>query len=137
MRLLPFILLLICSCTKKSTTPKAFKGVWVETTLRLDTLDFEVNNLVDNGSGYAIADFKTNTYIDTVLNPNYPVNHSSGYHYYFAADDNKIYLRSLFSSFNGFYEFAFSLLPNQQRFTINKFYLRRALPAVIEFVRIK
>lgn len=140
MRLLYFIfsLLLVASCLKKSTPiPTTLSGVWVETTLRLDTLDFEVNTLIDNSSGYAVANFNTNSYSDTILNPNYPVNHSSIYNYYLNATNSKIFMRSMLSSFGGFSQYNLNMQGNQQRFSIDKFYTRRALPATIEFLRIR
>jgi hypothetical protein len=133
-----FSLLLVISCTKKSAIiPTALSGIWVETTLRLDTLDFEINNLIDNNSGYTVANFSTNSYTDTVLNPNYPVNHSSIYNYYLNTDSSKIFMRCMLSSFSGFNQYNFIMQGSQQRFSIDKFYNRRALPATIEFLRIR
>jgi hypothetical protein len=140
MRLISFTLLLVFffSCNKnKHEGESSFKGVWVETTLRLDTLNFETNKLIDRGSGYSMVAFNSNTYIDTVLNPNYPINHSTSYDYYFDDTMNKIYMRDILSSYNGFPIHRFTLAADKLRFTISKFYLRRSLPAIIEFERIR
>jgi hypothetical protein len=132
------LFLMLTSCKKGSTgSANALEGIWVESTLRLDTLDFEINNLIDNGNGYRLINFKTNTYTDIVLNPNYPVNHSSHYDYYLNNQQTTINLRSYLSSYGGFYSYAFSLSADAKSLTVDKFYLRRNLPATIEFVRIR
>jgi hypothetical protein len=109
----------------------------VETTLRKDTLDFEADKLIDRGTGYPMVVFNSNTYTDIVLNPNYPVNHSTLYNYYFSDGTNKIYMKDILSSNSNFPVYNFTLAVNKLRFTINKFYMRRSLPAIIEFERIK
>jgi hypothetical protein len=139
MRLL-FLTAFICffvSCTKQKGKPIAFQGVWVESSLRLDTLDFEYGTLIDWGGENSVVEFRTNTYVDTVLNPNYPVNHYSTYAYYFTNNKTKINLRSSYSSSTYFGEYTFTLSSDLKTFTIGKFYNRRILPTVIEFVRIK
>ncbi len=139
MRLL-FLILSFCffvSCQKQKTAPKSFPGVWVETTLRLDTLDFEYGNLIDWGGIGLVLNFRTNTYQDTVLNSNFPVSHSGSYVYYFTNDNKTINLRNFISSSTNFGALSFTLSFDLKKFTIDKFYNRRALPAVIEFVRIK
>jgi hypothetical protein len=140
MRLTGFLLtgVLFFSCNKNKDKARiAFSGVWVETTLRKDTLDFEADKLIDRGSGYAMIVFNSNTYTDTVLNPNYPVNHSTLYNYYFSDGMNKIYMKDMLSSNSNFPVYNFILAANKLRFTIDKFYMRRSLPAIIEFERIK
>jgi hypothetical protein len=140
MRLISFTLMLVFffSCNKnKHDGISAFKGVWVETKFRLDTLDFEYDYRIDRGSSYPIVAFNSNTYMDTVLNPNYPINHSTSYDYYFNDTMNKIYMRDILSSYNGFPIHSFTLAEDKLRFTISKFYLRRSLPAIIEFEKIK
>jgi hypothetical protein len=140
MRYINFILLLVLlfSCNKnKDKKSTAFNGVWVETTLRKDTLDFEAYKLIDRGSGYAMAVFNSNTYTDIVLNPSYPVNHSTSYSYYFNEAMNGIYMKDILTSNNRFPMYSFTLSASKLRFTIDKFYMRRLLPAVVEFERIK
>ncbi len=64
MRLISFVLtgVLFCSCNKnKNEAGTAFSGVWVETTLRKDTLDFEADKLTDRGSAMVV--FNSNTYL--------------------------------------------------------------------------
>ena len=125
------------SCQKQKTVSKGFLGVWVESSLRLDTLDFEYGNLIDWSGVGLVLNFRTNTYLDTVLNPNFPVSHSGSYTYYFTNDNKIINLRNFISSSTYFGAFTFTLLPDLKKFTIDKFYNRRALPAVIEFIRIR
>ncbi len=115
----------------------AFEGVWVESSLRLDTLDFDYGNRVDwSGQGNVLS-FKTNIYTDTVINPNFPVSHSALYQYFFTNNKTKLNLRNFYSSSTGYGEYTFTLSPDLKKFTVDKFYNRRALPVVIEFVRIR
>ncbi len=140
MRILNFIIvvLLFSACAKnKTAVATAFSGVWVESTLKLDTLDFEYGNLIDwSGQGNVLS-FRSNIYTDTVLNPNFPVSHSASYQYYFTGNKTKLNLRNFISSSTYFGEFTFTLSADLKKFTIDKFYNRRVLPAVIEFVRIR
>lgn len=139
MRLL-FLTVFICffvSCTKQKGKIMAFQGVWVESSLRLDTLDFAYGTLIDWGGDNSVVEFRTNTYVDTVLNPNHPVNHYNTYDYYFTNNKTKINLRSSYSSSTYFGEYTFILSSDLKTFTIGKFYNRRILPTVIEFVRIR
>jgi hypothetical protein len=92
---------------------------------------------VDWGGENSAVEFRTNTYVDTVLNPNHPVNHYSTYEYNFTNNKTKINLRSFYRSSTYFGEYLFTLSADVQKFTIDKFYDRRALPAVVEFVRIR
>jgi hypothetical protein len=140
MRLISFLLIcvLFFSCNKnKDEVRPTFSGVWVETTLRKDTLDFDADKLIDKGSVYTMVVFNSNTYTDTVLNPSYPVNHSTLYNYYFSDGTNKIYMKDILSSNSNFPVYNFTLAANKFRFIIDKFYMRRSLPAIIEFERIK
>jgi hypothetical protein len=130
-------ILFFIACKKQKNGNTAFAGIWVETSLRLDTFDFDFGNRVDQGGQFPVADFNTNSYIDTVLNPNYPVSHSTTYNYYFTNDMKRIQMRNFLSSSSYFGEFKFSLSGDKRKFTIDKFYSRRSLPAVIEFERIK
>lgn len=140
MRLTGFLLLFVMlfSCNKnKDQANTAFSGVWIETTLRKDTLDFEADKLIDRGTGDAMVVFNSNIYSDTVLNPNYSINHSTLYNYYFSDGTNKIYMKDILSSNSNFPVYNFTLAASKLRFTIDKFYMRRSLPAIIEFERIK
>lgn len=132
-----FTILVFIACKKQNNNNSAFAGVWVETSLRLDTLDFDFGNKADWGGQYPVVDFNTNIYTDTVLNPNFPVSHSTVYSYFFINNMSSIQMRSMLSSSSYFGEFNFSLSGDKRKFTIDKFYNRRALPAVIEFERIK
>jgi hypothetical protein len=125
------------SCKKEMQKSEIFSGVWVESSLRLDTLDFESANLIDYAGENDPVFFQTNTYSDPVLNPSFPVNHSSLYDYYFNKGMDRIYLRSFLSSSSAHNSYRIQLSDDQKRFTAEKFYPRRALPDVIEFVRIR
>jgi hypothetical protein len=130
-------ILFFIACKKQKNSNTSFAGVWVETSLRVDTFDFDFGNRADLSGGYPAADFNTNIYIDTVLNPNFPVSHSTVYSYYFTNNMKSIQMRSMLSSSTYFGEFKFSLSGDKRKFTIDKFYSRRALPVVIEFEKIK
>jgi hypothetical protein len=131
------LLLIMTSCKKNNSSSNVFEGVWVESSLRFDTIDFEINNIIDNGNGYRLINFKTNTYTDTVLNPTYPVNHSTHYDYYLNNQQKTINLRSYLSSYSGFYSYNFSMATDAKSLTVDKFYLRRNHPATVQFVRIR
>jgi hypothetical protein len=130
-------ILFFIACKKKKNSNTAFTGVWVETFLRLDTFDFEFGNQFGSVGQYSTANFTSNRYIDTVLNRDFPVTHSSIYEYYFTSNRTIIGLKSSYSSSTSFGEYKFSLSGDKRKFTVDKFYNRRALPAVIEFERIK
>lgn len=134
---LAFILLL-GSCKKQAGSDSRLSGIWVETTLGLDTLDFNYNNLIDYSGNYeGIISFRTNTYTDSVLNPNYPVNHSTLYEYYFENNINIIRLRDFLSSSTHFLPYSFSVSPDNNLITVSKFYLRRQLPATLTFRKVR
>lgn len=125
-------LTLIFGC-KKSKKNQLIFGVYVEKTLRIDTLDFDIQNRID--SDEPTVDFLSKPYNDTVQNPIFPVNHASMYHYNLIGDS--LQLRSFFSSSTWFQHYKISFSADKQQFTVGKFYNRRALPANIEFVRIR
>lgn len=124
------------ACKKSVNNKIPFEGVWVERSLRLDTLDFDYANHVDYGGEHTPLYFSTNTYVDSVLNPTFLVSHTAQYSYYFNKDKSRIYLRTAFSSSSFYGEYKFKQTEDK-KFEIDKFYLRRSLPATIEFVRIR
>lgn len=128
---------IVCACKKSVNSKIPFEGVWVESSLRLDTLDFDYANRVDYGGEHTPLYFSTNTYFDTLLNPMFPVFHTAEYRYYFNKDKSSIFMRNwLISSTRSYNEYRFRII-DDKRFEIDKFYLRRSLPAIIEFVRIR
>lgn len=125
------------ACKKSAIKNFPFEGVWVESNLRLDTLDFEYAGRVDYDGEYTPLYFSTNTYMDSVLNPAFPIFHTALYNYYFNKDKSRIYLRNyLTSSSTTYLEYNFKVI-DDKRFEIDKFYLRRSLPQSIEFVKIR
>ncbi len=123
-------LITLMACKKTKTTEPNLEGLWVEKSLRLDTLNFGYNNLFGPAMNLLSA-----PYADTVLNPNFPVNHSGLYSYLIVGDSIKIRNFASSSSFLPTYKFAF--IAGGNAFTVGKFYNRRALPAVIEFQKIQ
>ena len=129
---------LICAgCSKDKKPKQVFYGVWVETTLRLDTLDFEFATLNGWSGEHSAFNFSTNTYLDTLLNPFHPVNHSDIYEYFFNTTIDEINMKGMLSSSSTFLQHQFNVATDKRSFTIEKFYARRSLPATVEFVRIR
>jgi hypothetical protein len=125
----------LISCKKDDKeTSKRLSGIWVETSLRVDTLDFNYMDLIDKSSDNLLVVFKSRPYTDVSINPDYPVNHSSWFDYYFK--QNKIFMRSMLSSSSFFEEYDFLMEPNQQMFSIKRFYGRKSLPETIRFERL-
>jgi hypothetical protein len=125
----------LISCKKDDKkTSKRLSGIWVETSLRVDTLDFNYMDLIDKSSDNSLVVFKSRPYTDVSINPDYPVNHSSWFDYYFK--QNKIFMRSMLSSSSFFGEYDFLMEPNQQMFSIKRFYGRKSLPETIRFERL-
>ncbi len=120
--ILLFIFLYACS---KDDAPIPPSGIWVEQSLRLDTLDFESNrNSLSPNGGYSTLSFKSNP-------PSYWAISS----YYLQSDS--IFLRSFVSSFYGFASYKFQMAANQQTFEVSRFYNRNSLPATLTFEKIK
>ncbi len=127
------IIICFTAACKKSKTELLIFGVWVEKSLRLDTLDFNIQNRVD--ATEPTVNFLSGPYIDTVLNPNFPVSHASLYSYKFLNDT--LQLRSYLSSLGRFQSYPVTFYADGKTFSIGKFYNRRALPQIIEFEKIR
>jgi hypothetical protein len=106
---------LIISCRKESGEG-SFRGIWVEKTLRLDTLEFNP----------AVSSSLQSVYLSS------PQTHI-GYSYQIKTDS--ILLKS-FASPGGFNSYYFNF-NNSKKFTINNFFQRPALPATIQFEKIE
>lgn len=118
------LLSLLLSCSKNSTTILPPSGIWIEQSLRLDTLDFESANGTFTSSGYSTLLFKSN-----------PPSFWSISSYYFKTDS--IFLRSFLSSSTLFASYKFQMATNQQTFNVSRFYNRNSLPATLTFEKIK
>ncbi len=130
-----FVVIIIYSTTacKKSKTEQLIFGVWVENSLRLDTLDFDIQNRID--ATEPTVNFLSKPYNDTVLNPNFPVVHASMYNYSLTGDT--LQLRSYFSSSTWFQHYHIAFSADRKMLSVAKFYNRRALPQIIEFEKIR
>jgi hypothetical protein len=126
--------LIACKKDNDIDTSKRLSGVWVETTLRFDTMDFSYMDLIDRTGDGLLVVFRSKPYTDVTINPDYPVNHSSWYDYYFK--DDKIFMRSTLSSSSLFGDYDFMMQSDQKAFTIKRFYGRKALPETIRFERL-
>src|SRR5258707_15478648 len=122
-KLLIFLLpVLVASCKKDSKG--TLEGVWIEKTLRSDTLEFDNSNFK----------LKSASYWDLAQNPTYPINHSAIYRYEIGTDTIK--LNSFYSSYSGLFAYKFKF-NSPTDFIIGKFYSRTALPAILEFEKIR
>ena len=114
-----FIILIIsCGKNKSSdalTNPENLTGLWVEKTLRLDTMEF--NSF--------LASSTQSIYFRSQQN-------FKGYHYQIKADS--ILLLS-FGSSTGFVPYYFNF-NNPKQFIISNFFQRPGLPATIQFQKI-
>lgn len=130
-----FIISIICfaAACKKSTIEQPIYGVWVEKSLRLDTLDFDIQNRMD--AAEPTFNFLSKPYSDTVLNPSYPVSHASMYNYALVGDTLQV--RNFLSSSTWYQRYRISFSADGKTFNIGKFYNRRALSATIEFEKIR
>jgi len=118
-KLLLFLIpLFAISACKKETASENLVGLWIETTMRLDTIDFDNGRLYSSTPSF---DFRSQPY-------------RSLYNYSLQTDS--IRLRSIFSSYSGFYSY-FYRREESRRFTIDNFYNRPGLPARIRFERIR
>ena len=117
MRKMVFFLfaVLIISC-RKENAEGSFQGIWVEKTLRLDTLEF---NPLISSSHQSVYLRSQQSHI--------------GYHYQVKTDS--ILLKS-FGSSGGFNPYYFNF-NNSKKFTINNFFQRPALPVMIQFEKIE
>ena len=121
---------LIASCSKDTNPPSPVQGVWIEKTLRLDTLDFDK---LSSSTDYFTTYFGSKSFIDTSLNP---IINTTFFYYYLKTDS--IYLRNFFSSSLSFQPYKFQISSDQKSLLITKFYTRTGLTlSILEFDRIK
>jgi len=109
------LIVLIVSC-RKNASEFLFKGIWVEKTLQLDTIEFNPSYSSSTQSIYLSSQ-------QTHLGYNYQVKTDS------------ILLKS-FGSAGGFSPYYFFVNSSHQ-FTISNFYQRSSLPPTIQFEKIK
>ncbi|MES2776973.1 MAG: hypothetical protein V4722_22540 [Bacteroidota bacterium] len=134
MKLMFIAVALICftalACKKSEPDPPTLLGSWVEKSIRLDTLDFFYTDLFGPAMQWRSAN-----YTDSVLNPNFPVNHSGLYSCLHLGDS--VRLRNIASSSGISFTYHLSFLAGGNTFSIGKFYSRRPLAAIIEFERVR
>jgi hypothetical protein len=132
--LLPLVYFALVISCKKSTTDSGniLNGVWVEKTLRLDTIDFTINNLVDATT--PSFEFKSNPFIDSSISTIHPI--YNGTIYYYKLEPNAIELLPMTSSSLVYRTVGFTIANNKNEFTIGKFYIRSSLPDTIGFIKL-
>lgn len=118
------ILSLLLSCSKNSIIIEPQSGIWIEQSLRLDTLDF------DFGNTFGTVDNNKTVFLRT--NPGF---NSNIYSYYFKSDT--LFIRSFLSSSSLFESYKFQMAVNHKAFEVAKFYNRNGLPATLTFEKIK
>ncbi len=106
---------LIISCKKEQAEP-SLRGVWVEKTLRQDTLDI----------GNPLASDPQSIYLKSQQS-------FTGYFYRTKPDSILI---QRFGSFGAFSAYHFNF-DNSKQFTISNFFQRPALPAIIQFEKLQ
>jgi hypothetical protein len=113
-----FSLVIIIACKKNQTSTGELRGVWVESTQRLDTIYFDGALFGSN------LTFELRSEVQT---------YNSIYDYRVKPDS--MLLRSFFSSYNGFYSYYYRR-ENRSSFTIRNFY-HPSLSSTLRFERIK
>lgn len=122
-------LVAVASCSKKNENTEVLSGVWVESSLRHDTIRFDAENWSDNER---IFDFRSKPFVESVGSSD-TVRLSNMYRFKLTTDSvSMIYL---YSSSMLYHNFAFTMKTPTQ-FTIGRFYNRKSLPVQLEFVRI-
>jgi|GEM_PF-5863897 hypothetical protein len=133
-----FFLVSVTACTRDSVqllNPQSISGVWIESSLRLDTLDFD-SFPKDSNAQHEHVLLRSKPFTDASLNPTYPVNPSAIYNYYFKADS--VYLYNLYSSLYKFNPYKIQVSSDVRFFDIEKFYTRTGLnKTVLRFERFK
>jgi hypothetical protein len=135
MKCIPFIFCCVVffSCKKDNSFIKFPQGVYVEETLRLDTMDFTINDVVLDGT---VPQFNFRQGIDTAIIPR-PVPGFNNRTYQFEIKANTtIDLRSMLSSNSNYVNYYFSWQTGATSFEIDKFYIRSNLPNRLRFVKI-
>lgn len=129
------IVFLLYACAKETAAPSKLSGIWVEQSLRFDTLDFDNKVFLStNSDTIGTVQFRCKPFTDVAINPNFPINNSTFYNYYLKADS--LFLRNFLSSYSGFYRYSFTM-NSEQSFSVARFYNRNMLPATITFKRIQ
>lgn len=121
------------SC-KKNLSKVLPQGVWVEKSLKFDTLIFD-NKFELRDEGKFSFTQKSKPYMDATQNPTYPINHSGFYSYYFEGE--YINLRSFLSSSTRYNKYDFNISTDGKSFSIGRFYSRNQLPAILEFEKVE
>jgi len=107
------------ACKKDQAVTDDLRGVWVETSQLIDTIDFE----------------NTITFSEPVFDLRSQQRTFNSLYYYRIAGDS-IRLRSLFSSFSGFYSYTYRR-ESATIFSIRNFYNRPSLPNTLRFRRVR
>ncbi len=129
-----FLLFVTIACKKTGSNLPSFEGLWIEKSLRLDSIDFK-NEFSSSDNNKFDFNLKSQPYKDTSQNPDYPINHSALYSYYL--EGNYIFLYNFLSSSSVYNKYDFELSADRKSFTVKRFYSRNNLPGLIEFERLK
>jgi hypothetical protein len=132
--LIVLIAISLVSCSKDNSPLPPLQGLWVEKTLRIDSIQFSDDFSRPSENRFSFY-FKSHPYTDVTLNPNFPINHSSIFTFYI--EGQYIFLYNTYSSSLTYNKYDFQLSADRQSFTIKRFYSRNILPPVIEFERIR
>jgi hypothetical protein len=127
------LVIAFASC-KKNNVPTSFpKGIYVEESLQLDTMDFTVNSTWQDASN-PVFDFKQET---SLALPIFPTpGFMNGLYQFQIKNNTTIDLRSMLSSNSNFQNYYFNWQPNTIFFEIDKFYIRANLPNRVKFIKL-
>jgi hypothetical protein len=123
--------MVLFSCKKENSLPKFPQGIYVEQTMRLDTMDFTINNVVLDGT---VPQFKFNAPID-LTNPIAPVIQNSIFQFIIKSN-NSIDLLNFLSSNSNYVNYYFNWQTEANSFEIDKFFTRNNLPTRLRFVKL-
>ncbi len=120
------------SCKKKKVINGYPNGIYVEETLRLDTMDFTINTFIDATSLW----FNFKQPINLTLPPYPTLGNNNGLYEFQIKNNNTIDLRSMLSSNSNFQNYYFNWQNNNSFFEMDKFYIRPNLPNKLKFIKL-
>ncbi len=134
MKIIYILVIISCiySCKKDNTLNTFPIGIYVEETLRLDTIDFTVNNTKDA----SIFCFNFAQQPDLTMPPLPTPGYTNGLYNFIIKPNTTIDLRSVLSSSTNFQNYYFNWQQSATSFEIDKFYIRNNIPTRLRFIKL-